>query len=212
MTKKRPLIIGIAGGSGSGKTSVTRSIYDVVKEHSVTVIEHDYYYKDQSELAFEERLKTNYDHPFAFDTDLLIEHIKELLEGRPVNLPVYDYALHTRSDKTVAIEPKDVIIIEGILVLDDARLRDLMDIKLFVDTDADLRIIRRIQRDIEERGRSISSVIGQYLSVVRPMHNQFIEPTKRYADLIIPEGGENKVAIDLMVTKIKTILESPQNL
>ncbi|KZE40051.1 uridine kinase [Bhargavaea cecembensis] len=212
MTKKRPLIIGIAGGSGSGKTSVTRSIYDVVKEHSVTVIEHDYYYKDQSELAFEERLKTNYDHPFAFDTDLLIEHIKELLEGRPVNRPVYDYALHTRSDKTEAIEPKDVIIIEGILVLDDARLRDLMDIKLFVDTDADLRIIRRIQRDIEERGRSISSVIGQYLSVVRPMHNQFIEPTKRYADLIIPEGGENKVAIDLMVTKIKTILESPQNL
>lgn len=212
MTKKRPLIIGIAGGSGSGKTSVTRSIYDVVKEHSVTVIEHDYYYKDQAELAFEERLKTNYDHPFAFDTDLLIEHIKELLEGRPVNRPVYDYALHTRSDKTVEIEPKDVIIIEGILVLDDARLRELMDIKLFVDTDADLRIIRRIQRDIEERGRSISSVIGQYLSVVRPMHNQFIEPTKRYADLIIPEGGENKVAIDLMVTKIKTILESPQNL
>ncbi|WP_213422891.1 uridine kinase [Bhargavaea massiliensis] len=212
MTTKRPLIIGIAGGSGSGKTSVTRSIYDVVKEHSVVVIEHDYYYKDQSELAFEERLKTNYDHPLAFDTDLLIEHIKELLEGRPVNRPVYDYALHTRSDKTVEIEPKDVIIIEGILVLDDARLRELMDIKLFVDTDADLRIIRRIQRDIEERGRSISSVIGQYLSVVRPMHNQFIEPTKRYADLIIPEGGENKVAIDLMVTKIKTILESPQNL
>ncbi|EMR05863.1 Uridine kinase [Bhargavaea cecembensis DSE10] len=212
MTKKRPLIIGIAGGSGSGKTSVTRSIYDVVKEHSVVVIEHDYYYKDQSDLAFEERLKTNYDHPLAFDTELLIEHIKELLEGRPVNRPVYDYALHTRSDKTVEIEPKDVIIIEGILVLDDARLRELMDIKLFVDTDADLRIIRRIQRDIEERGRSISSVIGQYLSVVRPMHNQFIEPTKRYADLIIPEGGENKVAIDLMVTKIKTILESPQNL
>ncbi|MCW1927047.1 uridine kinase [Bhargavaea beijingensis] len=212
MTTKRPLVIGIAGGSGSGKTSVTRSIYDVVKEHSVVVIEHDYYYKDQSELAFEERLKTNYDHPLAFDTDLLIEHIQELLKGRPVNRPVYDYALHTRSDKTVEIEPKDVIIIEGILVLDDARLRELMDIKLFVDTDADLRIIRRIQRDIEERGRSISSVIGQYLSVVRPMHNQFIEPTKRYADLIIPEGGENKVAIDLMVTKIKTILESPQKL
>ncbi|MCM3089090.1 uridine kinase [Bhargavaea ginsengi] len=212
MTKQRPLIIGIAGGSGSGKTSVTRSIYDVVKEHSVIVIEHDYYYKDQADLAFEERLKTNYDHPLAFDTDLLIEHIQELLEGRPVNRPVYDYAMHTRSDKTVAIEPKDVIIIEGILVLDDARLRDLMDIKLFVDTDADLRIIRRIRRDIEERGRSIGSVIDQYLSVVRPMHNQFIEPTKRYADLIIPEGGENKVAIDLMVTKIKTILESPQQL
>src|SRR5690606_14533478 len=144
-------------------------------------IEHDYYYKDQADLAFEERLKTNYDHPLAFDTDLLIEHIQELLEGRPVNRPVYDYAMHTRSDKTVAIEPKDVIIIEGILVLDDARLRDLMDIKLFVDTDADLRIIRRIRRDIEERGRSIGSVIDQYLSVVRPMHNQFIEPTNRYS-------------------------------
>ncbi|WP_040228888.1 uridine kinase [Bhargavaea cecembensis] len=212
MTKQRPLIIGIAGGSGSGKTSVTRSIYDVVKEHSVVVIEHDYYYKDQSHLAFEERLKTNYDHPLAFDTDLLIEHINELLEGRPVQRPVYDYALHTRSDKTEVIEPKDVIILEGILVLDDVRLRELMDIKLFVDTDADLRIIRRIQRDLSERGRSIDSVIGQYLSVVRPMHNQFIEPTKRYADVIIPEGGENKVAIDLMVTKIKTILESTQKM
>lgn len=212
MTNNRPLIIGIAGGSGSGKTSVTRAIYDVVKEHSVVVIEHDYYYKDQSELAFEERLQTNYDHPLAFDTDLLIEHIQELLVGRPINRPVYDYALHTRSGQTVTIEPKDVIIIEGILVLDDVRLRDLMDIKLFVDTDADLRIIRRIRRDIEERGRSIGSVIDQYMSVVRPMHNQFIEPTKRYADLIIPEGGENMVAIDLMVTKIKTILESPQNL
>ncbi|SIT82667.1 uridine kinase [Edaphobacillus lindanitolerans] len=212
MTKQRPLIIGIAGGSGSGKTSVTRSIYNVVKEHSVVVIEHDYYYKDQSHLAFEERLKTNYDHPFAFDTDLLIEHINELLEGKAVDRPVYDYALHTRSDKTEVIEPKEVIIIEGILVLDDARLRELMDIKLFVDTDADLRIIRRLQRDITERGRSIDSVIGQYLSVVRPMHNQFIEPTKRYADVIIPEGGENKVAIDLMVTKIKTILESTQKM
>ncbi|MET3574694.1 uridine kinase [Bhargavaea ullalensis] len=212
MNKQRPLIIGIAGGSGSGKTSVTRSIYNVVKEHSVVVIEHDYYYKDQSHLAFEERLKTNYDHPFAFDTDLLIEHINELLEGRPVNRPVYDYALHSRSDKTECIEPKEVIILEGILVLDDARLRELMDIKLFVDTDADLRIIRRIQRDINERGRSIDSVIDQYLSVVRPMHNQFIEPTKRYADVIIPEGGENKVAIDLMVTKIKTILESTQKM
>ncbi|WP_436837170.1 uridine kinase [Planococcus shenhongbingii] len=207
MSKNRPVVIGIAGGSGSGKTSVTHSIYEVFKDHSVVVIEQDYYYKDQSHLAFEERLKTNYDHPLAFDTDLLIEHINKLLQRQPIEKPVYNYALHTRSDETVLIEPKDVIILEGILVLEDQRLRDLMDIKLFVDTDADLRIIRRLLRDINERGRTIDSVIDQYLSVVRPMHNQFIEPTKRYADVIIPEGGQNEVAIDLMVTKIKTILE-----
>lgn len=207
MSKNRPVVIGIAGGSGSGKTSVTNSIYEVFKEHSVVVIEQDYYYKDQSHLEFEERLATNYDHPLAFDTDLLINHINELLERRPIEKPVYNYALHTRSEETIVIEPKDVIILEGILVLEDKRLRDLMDIKLFVDTDGDLRIIRRLLRDINERGRTINSVIDQYLTVVRPMHNQFIEPTKRYADVIIPEGGQNEVAIDLMVTKIKTILE-----
>ncbi len=153
-------------------------------------------------------MKTNYDHPLAFDTDLLIHHVETLIDRKLVEKPVYNYSLHTRSEETIIIEPKDVIILEGILVLEDARLRELMDIKLFVDTDADLRIIRRIMRDINERGRTIESVIEQYLSVVRPMHNQFIEPTKRYADIIIPEGGHNEVAIDLMVTKIKTILES----
>lgn len=208
MNSRKPLVIGIAGGSGSGKTSVTHAIYDVFKEHSVVVIEQDYYYKDQSHLVFEERLATNYDHPLAFDTDLLIQHVGRLLERESIEKPVYDYSLHTRSDETVVIEPQDVIILEGILVLEDERLRELMDIKLFVDTDADLRIIRRIMRDINERGRTIESVIDQYMSVVRPMHNQFIEPTKRYADIIIPEGGQNEVAIDLMVTKIKTILES----
>ncbi|HSJ38073.1 MAG TPA: uridine kinase [Planococcus sp. (in: firmicutes)] len=207
MSKNRPVVIGIAGGSGSGKTSVTNSIYEVFKENSVVVIEQDYYYKDQSHLEFEERLATNYDHPLAFDTDLLIEHINELLERRPIKKPVYNYAVHTRAEETIGIDPKDVIILEGILVLEDKRLRDLMDIKLFVDTDGDLRIIRRLLRDINERGRTIDSVIDQYLNVVRPMHNQFIEPTKRYADVIIPEGGQNEVAIDLMVTKIKTILE-----
>lgn len=207
MDKRKPLVIGIAGGSGSGKTSVTNRIYNVFKEHSVVVIEQDYYYKDQSHLEFEERLLTNYDHPLAFDTDLLIEHIGKLLDRETIEKPVYDYAIHTRSEQKITIEPKDVIILEGILVLEDERLRDLMDIKLFVDTDADLRIIRRLMRDINERGRTIESVIEQYLSVVRPMHNQFIEPTKRYADIIIPEGGHNEVAIDLMVTKIKTILE-----
>lgn len=208
MTKSRPVVIGIAGGSGSGKTSVTHAILDVFKDRSVVVIEQDYYYKDQSHLEFDQRLETNYDHPDAFDNALLAQDIKKLLNRESIEKPVYDYALHTRSKETVHIEPQDVIIIEGILVLADENLRDLMDMKLFVDTDADLRIIRRILRDINERGRSMDSVIDQYLSVVRPMHNQFIEPTKRSADIIIPEGGENKVAIDLMVTKIKTILES----
>ncbi|WP_431027278.1 uridine kinase [Lysinibacillus sp. LZ02] len=208
---KRPVVIGIAGGSCSGKTSVTRAIYEVFRDHSVVVIEQDYYYKDQSHMTFEERLNTNYDHPLAFDTDLLIEHIHTLLNREPIEKPVYDYVQHTRSTDVINVEPKDVIIIEGILVLDDERLRELMDIKLFVDTDSDLRIIRRIERDIKERGRTADSVIEQYLTAVRPMHNMFIEPTKRYADVIIPEGGDNGVAIDLMVTKIKTILETGSN-
>ncbi|MBD8032066.1 MULTISPECIES: uridine kinase [Solibacillus] len=209
---KRPVVIGIAGGSCSGKTSVTRAIYDVFKDRSVVVIEQDYYYKDQSHMTFEERLKTNYDHPLAFDNQLLIQHINELLSYQPVEKPVYDYVQHTRSADVIHVEPRDVIIVEGILVLEDESLRDLMDIKLFVDTDSDLRIIRRIQRDIKERGRTADSVIEQYLTAVRPMHNLFIEPTKRYADVIIPEGGDNNVAIDLMVTKIKTILETEANL
>jgi uridine kinase len=204
---QRPVVIGVAGGSGSGKTSVTRAIYERFKGHSILVIEQDYYYKDQSHLPFEERLKTNYDHPLAFDNDLLIDHVHSLLGYKSIDKPVYDYSLHTRSDEVIHVEPKEVIILEGILILEDERLRNLMDIKLFVDTDADLRIIRRLQRDIIERGRTMDSVIDQYINVVRPMHNQFIEPTKRYADIIIPEGGQNYVAIDLMVTKIQTILE-----
>ncbi|MEH7119043.1 uridine kinase [Neobacillus vireti] len=203
----KPVVIGVTGGSGSGKTSVTNAIYESLKDLSILVLEQDYYYKDQHNVPFEERLKTNYDHPLAFDNDLLIEHIKQLLRYEAIEKPVYDYSIHTRSDKVIPVEPKEVIILEGILVLEDERLRDLMDIKLYVDTDADLRIIRRLERDIRERGRTFESVIDQYLNVVRPMHNQFIEPTKRYADIIIPEGGQNHVAIDLMVTKIQTILE-----
>lgn len=203
----KPVVIGVAGGSGSGKTSVTKAIYESFKGHSILILEQDFYYRDQSHLPFEERLKTNYDHPLAFDNDLLIEHIKKLLQYQPIEKPVYDYSIHTRSDDVIHVEPKDVIILEGILVLEDERLRNLMDIKLFVDTDADLRIIRRLTRDIKERGRTFESVIDQYTNVVRPMHNQFVEPTKRYADVIIPEGGQNHVAIDLMVTKIQTILE-----
>lgn len=204
---RKPVVIGVAGGSGSGKTSVTKAIYESFKGHSITMIQQDFYYKDQSELPFEERLKTNYDHPLAFDNDLLIEHLEKLLRYEPIEKPVYDYSLHTRSKEVIEVEPKDVIILEGILVLEDERLRNLMDIKLYVDTDADIRIIRRMSRDIKERGRTLDSVIEQYTNVVRPMHNQFIEPTKRYADVIIPEGGQNHVAIDLMVTKIQTILE-----
>lgn len=204
---RKPVVIGVAGGSGSGKTSVTKAVYESFKGHSITMIQQDYYYKDQSNLPFEERLKTNYDHPLAFDNDLLIEHLEKLLRYEPIEKPVYDYSIHTRSKEIIVVEPKDVIILEGILVLEDERLRNLMDIKLFVDTDADIRIIRRMSRDIKERGRTLDSVIEQYTNVVRPMHNQFIEPTKRYADVIIPEGGQNHVAIDLMVTKIQTILE-----
>jgi uridine kinase len=205
---RKPVVIGVAGGSGSGKTTVAKEIYHQFSDQSILIIEQDSYYKDQSEKSMEERLDTNYDHPLAFDNDLLIDQVKALLNYEDIEKPVYDYTVHTRSDKIIPIEPKDVIILEGILLLEDERLRDLMDIKLFVDTDPDIRIIRRLIRDIKDRGRTMDSVIEQYISVVRPMHNQFIEPTKRYADIIIPEGGQNRVAIDLMVTKIRTILES----
>ncbi|SRR5690606_27626779 len=204
---EKPVVIGVAGGTGSGKTSVTRAIIDQFPEKTILMIEQDFYYKDQSHLPFEERLKTNYDHPLAFDNDLLIEHLHKLLERKPIEKPVYDYKLHTRSNEVVYVEPKDVIILEGILVLEDKRLRDLMDIKVFVDTDADIRIIRRLTRDIKERGRTFDSVIDQYVNVVRPMHLQFVEPTKRYANIIVPEGGENVVAIDLLTTKIRSIVK-----
>ncbi|TSB45660.1 uridine kinase [Alkalicoccobacillus porphyridii] len=204
----RPIIIGVAGGTGSGKTTVAKEIFRQFNEQSIVLIEQDAYYKDQGHLSMEERLHTNYDHPLAFDNDLLLQQLQELREKRPVDKPIYDYANHTRSAEVIRIDPKDVIILEGILILEDEKLRQLMDIKLFVDTDADIRIIRRLSRDIKERGRSIDSVIDQYTNVVRPMHLQFIEPTKRYADLIVPEGGQNKVAIDLMVTKIRAIIEA----
>ena len=205
--RKKPIIIGVTGGSGGGKTSVSKAILANFTDQKISMIQHDSYYKDQSHLTFEARVTTNYDHPLAFDTDLMIEHINELIAGRPVDIPIYDYTLHTRSEKTYRQEPQDVFIVEGILVLEDKRLRELMDIKIFVDTDDDIRIIRRIKRDMEERGRSLDSVIDQYTSVVKPMYHQFIEPTKRYADLIIPEGASNIVAIDLINTKISTILE-----
>lgn len=205
---ERPIVIGVTGGSGSGKTSVSRAILNALPNHSILLFEQDSYYKDQSHLSFEERLNTNYDHPLAFDTDLLIEHLKELMNYQTIKKPVYAYEAHTRSKEIVIQEPKEVIIVEGILILEDERLRDLMDIKVYVDTEDDIRIIRRIKRDIEDRGRSLDSVIDQYLSVVKPMHSQFIEPTKKYADIIVPEGGKNQVAIDLLTTKVRSILEN----
>ena len=203
---RRPVVIGVTGGSGSGKTTVSNAIYNQLSGQSLLILQQDSYYNDQSEMTMAERHAVNYDHPLAFDTDLMIKQIKQLLAYQPIEKPVYDYEQYTRSDKTIHQEPRDVIIVEGVLILDDQRLRDLMDIKVFVDTDDDLRIIRRIQRDIKERGRTLDSVIGQYLATVKPMYHQFVEPTKRYADLIVPEGGENEVAIDLLTTKVRSIL------
>ncbi len=209
--RPRPIIIGVTGGSGSGKTSVSRAIFDQLHGHSLMMLQEDSYYKSQDDIPFEERTKVNYDHPNAFDTDLLIEQLEDLLNWRTIEIPVYDYAAHTRSKEVLVQEPREVIIVEGILTLNDARLRDLMDIKIFVDTDDDIRIIRRIQRDIEERGRTLQSVIDQYLETVKPMYHQFIEPSKRYADIIVPEGGENQVAIDLLVTKVRDIIRKNED-
>ena len=203
---KSPILIGIAGGTGSGKSTVTREIYKSITDKNVAIIEQDSYYKDQSNISFEERVKTNYDHPFAFDNGLLISHLKDLLDGKSIQKPIYDFENHNRKKETVLVESKDIIVLEGILILYDEDLRNLMDIKLFVDTDADVRVIRRILRDIKDRGRTLDSVVKQYMTTVRPAHMQFVEPTKRYADIIIPEGGYNKVAIDIIVTKVNDIV------
>lgn len=203
---KRPIIIGVTGGSGSGKTTVSQSIYKQLAGKSIMILQQDTYYNDQTQMPMEERQAVNYDHPLAFDTDLLISDLKKLLNNQSIQMPVYNYAEFTRSSETILTQPRDVIILEGILILDDQRLRDLMDIKVFVDTDDDIRIIRRIQRDMQERGRSLQSVIDQYLATVKPMYHQFVEPTKRYADIIVPEGGQNTVAIDLLTTKVRDIL------
>lgn len=207
----RPILIGIAGGTGSGKSTVASEIYKCIPDESIAIIEQDSYYNDQSHLTFEERVKTNYDHPNAFDTKLLMQHLSDLTEGKAIEKPIYDFEKHNRKKETIRVESKDIIILEGIMILAEPELRDMLDIKIFVDTDADLRIIRRIQRDIEERGRTIDSVINQYVNVVRPMHLQFVEPNKRYADIIIPEGGYNKVAIDIVIARVREIAAEKKN-
>lgn len=200
------LVIGIAGGSGSGKTTLTNQIAAQLKE-SVTVIKHDDYYKAHDEMTYEERCRLNYDHPNAFDTELMIEHLKLLRQGRSVECPVYDYTVHNRSKDTVIINPGQVIIVEGILIFENKALCELMDIRIFVDTDADLRIIRRIQRDVMERARSLDSVISQYLHTVKPMHEQFVEPSKKNANIIVPESGYNQVAMEMIRNHILNHLE-----
>lgn len=200
------IVIGIAGGTGSGKTTITKKLIKKFGEE-VSVIQHDSYYKAHHEMSYEERSLLNYDHPNAFDTDMLVQAIRDLKDGKSIVCPVYDYSIHDRSEQTIIINPTKVIIVEGILIFADKDLCDLMDIKIFVDADADERILRRIKRDVRDRGRSLESVISQYLTTVKPMHEQFVEPSKRNADIIIPQGGHNKVAMDMVIKRVQAHLD-----
>ena len=202
----RALTIGVAGGSGSGKSTVVRALTDAVGAGNVAVLPHDAYYRDYSHLSLEERTQINWDHPDALETPLLVEQLSALVEGCPIMRPVYDFVNYTRLPEPERVEPRPVVIVDGILILSEAALRDLLDIKVYVDTDPDIRFIRRLQRDIVLRGRQLSSVVEQYLRTVRPMHLEFVEPSKRYADLIIPEGGYNRVAIDMLVARVRAVL------
>jgi len=199
-------VIGIAGGTGSGKSTLSKRIKENLAD-SVTLICHDNYYKDNPHMDFEERTKVNYDHPAAFDTDLLIEHLQCLREGKEIDMPTYSFVEHARNKETVHIKPTKVIILEGILIFENEELRKMMDMKIFVDTDADVRFIRRMSRDVKSRGRDIDSVVSQYLNTVKPMHEQFVEPSKKYADIIVPEGGYNMVALEMINERLKRIVE-----
>lgn len=201
-----PLIIGVAGGSGSGKTTVVSKIVKSIGKDDVLLIEHDSYYRDLSHLPFEERKKQNFDHPSSLETELMIRHLDALKEGYKIDIPVYDFVAHTRSDKTIPASPKKIILIDGILIFSEADLRKRMDIKIFVDTDDDVRLVRRLRRDIQERGRDVEGVLQQYEKFVRPMHLEFVEPSKRYSDIIIPRGGENRVALQMVIARIKETL------
>lgn len=207
MAKQKPLVIGIAGGSGSGKTTVSKEISKRLPADRVLILTEDAYYNDNSALSMDERKKINYDHPNAYDTDLLIEQLQDLLDGKAIELPTYNFNILSRAKDTIHVEPADIIILEGILVLASEELRKFMDIKLFVDADDDIRFIRRLQRDTQERGRSIDWIISQYLATVKPSYNQFVEPCKKYADIIIPQGGENQVAIDMVSSKLLSIIK-----
>jgi len=204
---KDVVVIGIAGGTGSGKSTLVKRLQEAFEIADVATICHDFYYKAHSELTYEERTKLNYDHPDAFDTWLLVEHIKALKEGKAIDCPTYSFVEHNRTEQTLHIEPAKVIIVDGILIFENEELRNAMDIKVYVDTDADVRLARRIMRDVRERGRSMESVITQYTSTVKPMHEQFVEPSKRYADVIIPEGGLNSVAVSMLIQNIRSIVE-----
>jgi uridine kinase len=201
-----PVIIGVAGGTGAGKTTVVREVVRAVDEEHIAIIAHDSYYKDRSELPLEERAQLNYDHPDALETDLLVFHLEELRAGRSVEVPSYDFSLHTRRDLTRTVAPARVILVDGILIFVDERLRELMDVKVFVDTDSDIRFIRRLERDLEERGRTMDSVVEQYLETVKPMHEEFVEPSKRFADLLIPNGGYNRAAVDTLLARIRAVV------
>ena len=204
---KKPIIIGIAGGSASGKSSIANEIYEYFKhEHTIKIIRLDDYYKDQSHLTMEQRVKTNYDYPLAFDMDLLVKHLDLLKSNQSIEKPIYDFTVHNRSLQVEVINPRDVFILEGLFVLNEVQIRERCDILIYVDTDADIRFIRRLKRDMQERGRSLESVCNQYLQTVRPMHEQFVEPSKKYAHIIIPEGSSNQVAVDLLITKISSIV------
>jgi len=198
-------VIGVAGGSGSGKTTVVRRIVDSLGPEEVTLLDHDRYYRDRNDLRLEERAALNYDHPHALETDLLVQHVRELKAGRAVDVPQYDFTRHARLSETTTFQPRRALIVEGILVFTDPALRDLMDIKVFVDTDSDTRFIRRLRRDVAERGRTMESVIDQYQHTVKPMHLEFVEPSKRYADVIIPLGGHNTVAVELLLTMLRSV-------
>lgn len=205
------ILIGIAGGTGSGKTTLADKLVESFGRDEVSILRHDNYYKRHDHMPFDERTRLNYDHPDAFDTDLLCQHILDLKAGKSIEMPVYDYTVHNRSDKTILVHPAPVIVLEGILLFVEKELRDLLDIKVFVDTDADVRILRRILRDVKERGRSLDSVVTQYLTTVKPMHEQFVEPSKRYADVIIPEGGQNTVALEMLIERVRKHLNLVQN-
>ncbi len=205
-TRPRPVTIGVAGGSGAGKTTISRLILERIGANNIAYVPHDSYYRDLSSLPREQRALINFDHPDSLDGDLFVEHIQRLQAYEPINMPVYDFPTHSRLDEVVVVQPHDVILVEGILIFAEQRLRDLFDIRIFVDTDDDVRFIRRLRRDISERGRSVESVITQWMETVRPMHQQFVEPSRRYAHVIIPEGGHNEVALNMVIAQIMSRL------